>query len=324
MLSEADDVALQHGWLHIDETATTGLVSRLDEHVTYALEQEDPRPRRRVTGIALPGNIGITATLTPELSVGLRRKIGALLDRLAERDPNSGLMITVDEVQSGIADLREVAVITQHLIREDRNVALVLAGLPSAVSDLLRNDVDERVMTFLRRADKHVLVDVPVAEVQDAFDETIHAEGRTIDGDALAAAAEATFGYPFLIQLVGYHMWRASDSDNITLADVRVGIDAARRRMGSLVHETALADLSDLDKTFLAAMSRDDGASRMKDIRHRMGDVSPQYANTYRERLLAAQMITQVSFGKVDFALPYLRTYLREHRASYGLLPDGD
>ena len=156
----------------------------------------------------------------------------------------------------------------------------------------------------------------------DAFANTIAKSGRTIDTDALHAAAEATFGYPFLIQLIGYHIWRATTERHITLESALAGIDAARRRLGSLVHETALGDLSGIDKTFLAAMSRDDGPSKIADVRHRMGGVTPQHANTYRERLLAAQMIKQTGYGRLDFALPYLRSYLREHSATYGLLPD--
>ncbi|WP_454858742.1 hypothetical protein [Promicromonospora soli] len=87
------------------------------------------------------------------------------------------------------------------------------------------------------------------------------------------------------------------------------------------MHETALADLSDLDRTFLA-MSVDDGPAQMADVRRRMGDVTPQHANTYRRRLMAAGMIRQVSHGKVAFALPYLRDLLREHGAVYSIGPD--
>jgi hypothetical protein len=106
------------------------------------------------------------------------------------------------------------------------------------------------------------------------------------------------------------------------LSMVEKGVAAARRRLGSLVHETALADLSDQDRTFLIAMSVDDGPSRMSDIRRRMGGIIPQHGNTYRERLIRAGVIEQVRHGVVDFALPYLREYLREHAATYGLVPE--
>ena len=207
MLTEADDVALKHGWLHIDETATPGMLGRIEEHVSVLLENYQPRSRRRLTGVTLPAGLGgISTTLSPERAVGLRRKVSTLLDELAVADTQAGLLITVDEVHSRVEDLRELAVIVQHLVREGRQIALVMAGLPSAVSDLLRGDAQDRVLTFLRRADKHILADVSIDEVRDSFAATIEESGRSIDPEALDAAAEATFGYPFLIQLIGYQM----------------------------------------------------------------------------------------------------------------------
>ena len=96
---------------------------------------------------------------------------GTLLD-----SHDTGLLITVDEVHKHAReDMRDLATTFQHLVREDRNVALAMAGLPSAVSDLLNDDV----LTFLRRATKEVLADVPLDDVRRALQETITTEGRT-------------------------------------------------------------------------------------------------------------------------------------------------
>lgn len=311
MLNEVEDVSLERGWLCINETATGGLMARLAEHVKVIADDREPRARRRVTEVTLPMGLGgIKAEPTPELSVGVRRQLSTLLDQL--RRTHSGLLLTIDEVHGAARnELREVAAITQHLIREDRQFALVLAGLPSAVSSLLSDDV----LTFLRRADKQVLSDVPIDEVEDALVATISQNGRSIDPIAGTLAAEATGGYPFLVQLVGYHVWRSGAGSKITVADAETGIAAARRRLGSLVHETALSDLSDIDRTFLVAMAPDGGPSRMGDIVKRMG-VGPQYAQVYKGRLVEAGMIVPAGHGKVDYALPYLRDFLREHGAS--------
>ena len=317
MLSAVDDLAAERGWLFIDETSTPGLITRLDEHLSILLEASSPRPRRRVTGVTLPAGLGgISTTATPETVVGLRHKIGQLLD--VQEAKGSGLLITIDEVHASVPDLEQVAAITQHLTREGREFALVMAGLPSAVSDILA----ARVLTFLRRADKQVLGDVSIDEVQDAFTDSFVSHGRAITPQASEAAARATFGYPFLIQLIGYNIWRGAATNDIAIDDVHRGVAAARRKLGELVHETALADLSVQDRTFLVAMAADDGPSKMADIRSRIGGISPQHGNTYRERLLKAQMIHQAGHGLVDFSLPYLREFLREHGASHGLVPN--
>lgn len=320
MLTEVGNQALRQGWVTLAETATPGLVRRLQHAVTRALHDLDPStaPGRSVTSVTLPvvGG-GFTTTAPPTAVVEWRTQLGRLLDTL-ERN-GTGLLITVDEVHKGAReDLRDLAATVQHLIREDRNVALALAGLPSAVSDLLNDDV----LTFLRRATPFELHDVPLDRVSDALRTTIAAEGRSITDDALDEATRATGGYPFMIQLVGYHVWRKADGDTIDLAAVKAGVPAARKRLGSTVHETALADLSDVDRTYLLAMSHDEGESSTGEVARRLGE-TPYYASTYRARLIAAGVIEPTRRGYVDFTIPYLREYLREHAARYEMASRG-
>jgi len=62
-------------------------------------------------------------------------------------------------------------------------------------------------------------------------------------------------------------------------------------------------------------MAHDDGPSKMADIQRRL-DADVNYASQYRLRLIAAELIHSTRHGYVDFALPYLREYLREHAAA--------
>lgn len=98
----------------------------------------------------------------------------------------------------------------------------------------------------------------------------------------------------------------------ITLEPAEQGVGQARRKLGQLVHEPALADLSNVDRTFLAHMALDDGPSLIRELAARM-DMSNQQAFNYRRGLLDAEMIVEAGRGKVDFALPFMRDYLREH-----------
>ncbi len=149
-----------------------------------------------------------------------------------------------------------------------------------------------------------------------AIREPIEENGRQVPGEALETMVEATQGYPFLIQLVGYRVWRRHPTESeISMADARDGASDAKRRLGTLVHAPALAECSDIDKSFLLAMAKDDGPSKMAHIQSRMG-VDANYASQYRLRLIAADLIEQAGYGRVDLALPYLREYLRDHAAS--------
>lgn len=298
-------------------SATHGLVGRIDEALVRALEEIDAShpAGRTVTGLTLPsvlgtGGGGVTLTGRPARSIGLRERLGLLLDVLEPR--GGGLMITIDEVHAaGRDDLRELAATFQHLVRQQREIALIAAGLPAAVSDLL----DDDVLTFLRRAYRVVLEDVPLALVGDSLRATAETSGRSIDDDALQVAAAATGGYPFMVQLVGHQVWRAATTDVTTLADVEAGVPAARLRLGSTVHASAVNDVSAVDRSYLLAMAQDDGESKTGDVAARLG-VSARYANVYRSRLIDAGLVEPVGWGRVTFAIPYLRQYLREHAAS--------
>jgi hypothetical protein len=317
MLNEVEDEARSRGWVVVSETATPGLVERLTQsRLPEVLRGLDPESvRRRLTGFTAPltAGGGVTwETIESHLvKSDLRNQVTLLTEVLAEGE--TGLLITLDEIhRNQIDDLRELAAVVQHAFREDRNLAFAAAGLGSSISDLLR----DKVLTFLRRADRHHLGPVDLEEVRRALEDPIKEAGRQVDPDALELMIEATLGYPFLIQLVGAHCWQAHrEAPRIDLADAEAGVAGARRRLGSLVHAPALHDASDIDKSFLLAMSKDDGPSKMADLAKRL-DVPKEYAGVYRRRLIDAELIAPVRHGYVDFTLPYLREYLREHAAA--------
>ena len=118
--------------------------------------------------------------------------------------------------------------------------------------------------------------------------------------------------YPFLIQLVGFWIGKLADAgaeetdSDVVLIDETIaaaGVQAARRRLGSLIHEPALRDLSHVDRTFLAAMAVDDGPSRMADVASRL-DADANYASQYRLRLIAADMIQPAGHGQGQLHAP--------------------
>jgi len=194
-------------------------------------------------------------------------------------------------------------------------LAFVGAGLASAVSDV----VNDEVLTLLRRAERHALGSVGREDVALAIRTPIEASGRKVADDVLAVMVEGTRSYPFLIQLVGARVWRLRRSETeISRDSARDGVANALRRLGTLIYEPALGGASAIDKSFLLAMARDDGPSRMKDIQERL-DIDGNFASQYRLRLIASELIESTGHGYVDFALPYLRDYLRDHAAAEGL-----
>jgi hypothetical protein len=313
MLNAVEDLARARGWLVISETATAGFARRITEqHLPRLLRDFDPKAvAHRLRGITGPMGVGAVAWETVErhiVQAGLRTQLELLTDVLA--DHGTGVLLTLDEIHHDrIAELRDVAVAVQHSFREGRQVAFAGAGLASSVSDVVRDEV----LTFLRRADRYHLGPVDRADVERGLRVPIEASGRTIGDEALAVMVDGTGGYPFLLQLIGAQTWRLHpDAPAVSVADARTGVARAGRKLGTLVHEPALADTTEVGREFLRAMAVDDGPSRMADIRDRLG-VDDNYASQYRLRLIAAELIAPVRRGYVDFTLPYLREYLRDH-----------
>lgn len=310
MLGAAHDVAREHGWAVVSETANGAFMGRIGESMRRLAEQlgDGPEAKRRLTGVSFAG-FGLTSTLTPERQVDWRTLGENLLKLLDEQ--GTGLVITVDEIHAADrTELAQLAANVQHFIQDRLPIALIFAGLPSAVSDLL----NEGVATFLRRADKIDLHAAAIRDVEASFTETFRGAGVTVADDLLRRAATATGGYPFLIQLVGYFMWKEAENsqDKLSSDAVDRAITAANRRNERVVIEAALSTVSAKDLEFLHAMALDSGTSTAADIGQRTGSGRTLVAK-YRTRLLAAGLIESAGHGKVDFAIPGLRQYLRKN-----------
>lgn len=311
MLNEYEELARVRGWLVISEGASVGLLERLTrDHLPRLLSEASGDSPSRLTsaGVTLPvvgGGASVAWQERYPAESTLRAQITRLTDVLREHE--TGLVITVDEIQSADREeLRKLGEVLQHARREERDLAFAGAGLNAAVDQLLNDDV----VTFLRRAERYDLGCVPLDDVRDGLARTIATGGRTIGAQALEAATVATAGYPFLIQLVGYRVWaQRPDAVDISAGDVDSGVTEATQRLGTQVHQPALAALSARDREYLQAMAVDDGPSSTGEVAQRLG-VSAQHAGVYRSRLVAQGIIEPAGWGRVRFTLPYLRDHL--------------
>lgn len=311
MLTVLGDKARAHKWDVIEETASDGLCERLVSELCSKDSLIDKLTFAPSITIARASVSLGEAELSPKrMPETLRKAMSARLDALEKRD--AGLMISIDETQAASrADLIAIATAIQHQIREKRNVSIVFAGLPQMISDLF----DDEVITFLRRARTNVLANVPIDEVKESFAQTFEDSGMSLDTSLVEKAAVATAGYPYMIQLVGYYIWDAADARESTVIskeDVNEGIREARVDLDNAVCVPELHGLSKNDKAYLEAMAVSDGPSGTSEVAKRMGR-SAKYAATYRKRLLDAYVIRQTDRGEVDFAVPFLREYLRGH-----------
>ena len=232
-----------------------------------------------------------------------------LLQHLVE-DLNAqgvGLLVTIDEIDPACEELIDFIDTYQHFVTDDRDVALLMAGLPGQVSSLLL----DKSVSFIRRAFQRPLESISRFEVEEALFETIAANGKNIDVDALEMATEATRGFAFAIQLVGYYLWRTSyGHDTITVADAEEAVRLMQREIARSVLGPVLRELTRREMEYLMAMTLDDGPSSTSDVAKRMG-ISMTNASNLRRRLIEHGVIVEVRMGVVDFEMPAMREYLR-------------
>ncbi len=136
-----------------------------------------------------------------------------MTERLEKMPRGKGVLIAIDETQGvSMGDVVALAETFQHVQADQdqtglpdaqkKGIAFVFAGLPSLVDDILNN----KVSTFLQRAERHTLAEVPLVETRDAYVDVVESSGKAIDDELALLAAKAAEGHPYMIQLIGYHI----------------------------------------------------------------------------------------------------------------------
>ena len=139
MLNEFEAVAKTHSWHVISETTTRGFNDRIRDRAFNLLQDLSDEPTRRLSCINrsyLGFETEAITSFTPTPT--LRSVLEELFDRQAELDTRLnqepvGLLITLDELHYAHMDeIIEFGTTIQHLVREDREIAIAMAGIPGA------------------------------------------------------------------------------------------------------------------------------------------------------------------------------------------------
>lgn len=308
LLSHLATSASSMGWVCANVTARPGMLEDIIERATEAADEfvkQRNNSTRRLTSVSIPSLFGATWEYRDPSTGNWRTRMNKLLDKLAEH--GIGLLITIDEIDPSLEELVDFSATYQHFVREDRRVALFMAGLPAQVSQLL----SDKSVSFLRRASQHIIGLISDHDVRDAFAQTIQEAGKSIDAEALDIAVGATGGFAYMMQLVGFRTWASSgDEKTIRAAHANRGAELAKCDFVNGVVKKTCQELSDGDIAFLEAMLPDAGnPSSIADVAARMGK-TPNYARVYRTRLLEQGVIATPRRGYVAFEMPLLYEYL--------------
>ena len=267
--------------------------------------REPKSPVKGFSAGAFGFSVGLTFTEEAQRSFGFRVKLEMIIDRLSKVGKH--VLLLVDEVNPSVVQMREMAAAYQELAGNEADVSIVMAGLPSSISDIL----NYRTLTFLNRAQRISLGLIAVTEVELYYIGAFKRAGITVSMDIVKKAAAFTNGFPYLIQLIGYYIVRLAEQGKPVDEELLNRAEAlASEEMDIKVFQAMLNPLSEQDRNFLAAMSEDDGVTKVADLEKRTG-FSHGMLQTYRKRLIEAGVIFSPRRGELAMIMPQLVDYLR-------------
>jgi len=260
---------------------------------------------KSVNAGALGFSFGLTFSDDIQKNYGFQTKLTLLSKELEKH--GKGILFLVDEVRAASEEMRELATGYQELVGDGANVAIAMAGLPTAISTVLSDDI----LTFLNRAFKVHLGPLPLGDISIYFSRTFSELGIDVNAQQIEKAVAATQGYPYLLQLIGYYLVElARDEKRISPETLELALSNSKRDMVENTFAPVLKPLSQKDRDFLKAMSVDNEASRVSDIRVRM-NTSASMVQAYKTRLIESEVVSSPGRGLVEFQLPYFGEYLR-------------
>lgn len=311
LLFEIADAARRAGYIVASPTVVSSeMHTRILEKLTEEGRDVLPKKKKQVAGGSI-GVLGFSADLQFQGEQTGKISFAGKLSELCRQinQGGKGVLILIDELVANQEELRQLVIAYQEMVGEGRNVAMILAGLPSAVATTLQ----DHLLTFLNRAKKIELEPLRIREIDSYYQEVFAKLGVMIPAKLRTEAAEATKGSPYLMQLIGHYITiGASAGRTVTEDELTEALGRAAADFRNDICQTSLKPLSEKDVAFLAAMAQEDAEEiRISDIQQRIGATS-SYTQTYKRRLIQSGIIEQTGRGKVRFAIPFLREYLNE------------
>jgi hypothetical protein len=228
-------------------------------------------------------------------------------------DKHKGVLLTLDEAHA--ADLSELLVLSQtlQLVTKRRSlpIALVVAGLPQLPSLLTGPE-----LTFLERMPKIELGFLGPDACRLALTKPAADRGVRFTDDALTTLVDASGGYPYFVQLLGYHVWEARSGRIVDRAAVTTAVREAARMAAAQVFTPRWDRLAPKEQEFLRVMAelqvlRPDDPVAVADVRERLGAASYEDISYLRVRLLQKGVVRPAGRGMLRFTFPGMVEWIR-------------
>jgi hypothetical protein len=221
-----------------------------------------------------------------------------------------GALFLIDEMQNlDGPSLAAICIAFQAISRRSLPVSLVGAGLPDLrVRLLAAKPYADRLFSY-RELGRLSPVDARSALVGPAAAFGVDFDPRVVE----RVVAEAA-GYPYFLQEYGLELWNYADESPISDDDLRAIRGVVKDTLASSFFGTRFELATDTEQQVLSAMaSLGTGPYRIGEVATAFGARDQRAISTYRESLIAKDLIWSPRRGLVEFTVPLFDDYLREH-----------
>lgn len=309
----------QHGWptVHLEVRPNTAFTAELVERLEVAttlLRQATPgRGGRLVVAggkvsagiLGVGGEVRLSREAPREPAVPLDAALARTMD--AALRCGGGAVLAVDELQLASRDeLASLASVLQQHVPDGWPLVVAAAGLPS-----LRGR--HRSVTYLERGEWHELGLLGRGDTIEALAGPAAGAGRPMDAQAASILADASGGYPYAVQVLGHHAWRASHgSARIEPEHARTAITAADHDLAAGLYASRWSDASVKERSYLAALADLPDGAGGGDVARALGKTSSQ-VSYLRDRLIKKGTIFPDG-GALRFLVPGMGGWIRDQR----------
>lgn len=225
----------------------------------------------------------------------------------AARADAAGVALLIDEVQYLTrAELSALIVAMHHVSQKNLPLLLFGAGLPQLAG--YAGDAKSYAERLFRYPGVGPLApDAATAAIRKPVDDS----GGAITDEALAHIIRRTEGYPFFLQMWGYHAWNVAPRFPITADDVAASAPEALRNLDQDFFNVRFNRLTQREKDYLRAMSTlGPGPSRSGEVARAL-EVDVTTASSLRNGLIKKGMVYQSEYGWTAFTVPMFDAFMR-------------
>jgi hypothetical protein len=228
------------------------------------------------------------------------------------RDLGVGTLILVDELQEATsADLSAVNTAVHQMGQSGipLPVAFVGAGLPSLPAQLA-----EATSYAERLYDYRTIGLLDAVSAAAALTAPTLAHGVLWEADALEAALAIAGGYPYFLQAVGKHVWDAARTRIISLDDVQVGGEFARREVDEGLYRSRWERATSAQRQLLRALGElgGDRPVAISDLAAAMGKRRVSDLSVARNEVIKKGLLYAPERGQLAFTVPGMHTFIAQ------------